>query len=171
MRDVEKPWLELPRKKRPLAERLWEKVAVGDPNSCWLWRGTRNSHGYGQIRDDSRRWLRAHRVAWTLTRGPIPAGLHVCHHCDVPLCCNPDHLFLGTHQDNMSDCVQKGRHSSPPLCPGTSHGAAKLTEANIVEIRRVYAGGGVTQRELANLYGVTQGNIHLVVSGKHWKHV
>lgn len=85
-----------------LAERLWSKVQKTD--GCWLYQGGKAAHGYGQFLSQ-----RAHRVAWAVTYGPIPAGLHVCHRCDVAACVRPDHLFLGTAQDNMFDCELKGR--------------------------------------------------------------
>lgn len=90
----------------PLDVRFWAKVAKGD--GCWEWTASRNSLGYGNIRVERKRFV-AHRVAWALTYGPIPDGLFVCHHCDNPPCCRPDHLFLGTHADNMADMVAKGR--------------------------------------------------------------
>lgn len=95
---------------RPLAERFWEKVdKSGD---CWLWTGRPDGRmGYGRIREGvaGSATLLAHRVAWELAFGPVPAGLDVCHTCDIPLCVRPDHLFLGTTLDNMADAKAKGR--------------------------------------------------------------
>ncbi len=103
----------------PLVARFWTKVNRGDPASCWIWQGTHHRNGYGQIaasRNGARkqRWLWAHRVAWALTHGPIPDGLQVLHRCDVPLCVNPDHLFLGTQLDNIADAMAKGRMTGRP---------------------------------------------------------
>lgn len=75
---------------------------------CWEWTGTKDKHGYGRVRVDQRK-ARAHRVAWEAFKGEIPAGLHVLHRCDNPGCVNPEHLFLGTHGDNMRDREAKGR--------------------------------------------------------------
>jgi hypothetical protein len=75
---------------------------------CWLWTGTTNGVGYGQIRIDGKRWT-THRLAWTLAYGPIPEGMCVLHRCDTRACCNPEHLFLGTVADNNRDMGKKGR--------------------------------------------------------------
>jgi HNH endonuclease len=94
---------------RPLTERFWEKVEKTD--DCWLWLGNLNGNGYGytKLEAPSRRNELAHRISWTLHFGPIPEGLFVCHHCDTPPCVRPDHLFLGTHSDNMKDMWRKDR--------------------------------------------------------------
>lgn len=81
-----------------------------DESGCWLWRAT-GGRRYGSLFVDGRR-EQAHRVSWLLHRGKIPDGLHVLHKCDTPLCVNPDHLFLGTHADNMADMKAKGRARS-----------------------------------------------------------
>lgn len=84
----------------------------GGDNSCWLWTGkSKHRFGYGFINNGGRVEL-THRVAWTLANGEIPAGLQVLHSCDVPSCCNPAHLFIGTASDNVQDMVSKGRHGS-----------------------------------------------------------
>ena len=89
-----------------LAERFWSFVDKAD--GCWLWRGTRRSNGYGGFSYGLKR-VGASRMAWELTHGNIPAGMLVCHHCDIPLCCNPAHLFLGSQRDNQRDASRKGR--------------------------------------------------------------
>lgn len=90
----------------PLAEHFWLKVdRTGD---CWLWQATRRPKGYGTYYINRYPAL-AHRVAWELTNGPIPAGLDVLHHCDTPPCVRPTHLFLGTQSDNFADAKSKGR--------------------------------------------------------------
>jgi hypothetical protein len=96
------------RRPSPLADKFWEKVARGDPDKCWVWEGYKIPTGYGQIGHEGRP-LYAHRVAYTVSRGPIPPGLNVMHTCDTPACCNPRHLKLGTRQDNIRDMYAKGR--------------------------------------------------------------
>lgn len=92
------------RRIRPLADRFWSKVDRSA--DCWLWTGARTPTGYGALHGQERL---APRMAWTLSVGPIPMGLQVLHRCDNPPCVNPDHLWLGTQQDNMADMIAKGR--------------------------------------------------------------
>lgn len=91
----------------PVQERFESKYTK-DPSGCWLWQAYKDSDGYGQLQVEGRS-VGAHRVSWELTNGPIPEGIFVCHTCDVCSCVNPDHLFIGTHTDNMRDKVKKGR--------------------------------------------------------------
>ena len=91
-------------------DRFWSKVERGD--GCWHWRGAAERSGYGSFRFRGRA-QRAHRVSWVLTNGTIAEGMHVLHRCDNPACVRPDHLFLGTHQDNMDDKSAKGRCRGP----------------------------------------------------------
>lgn len=101
------------RKRRPVNDRFWEKVDQrGD--GCWEWTAALDTNGYGHFIIEGRNHA-ASRVAWMLTHGPIDAGLFVCHRCDNPPCCRPDHLFLGTALDNARDAVAKGRQTGPAL--------------------------------------------------------
>lgn len=93
----------------PLKERFEEKVTPEPNTGCWLWTACGTTDGYGQIKV-GKDMVRAHRVAWTLYRGAIPDGMHILHRCDTPPCVNPDHLYLGTHQQNMKDRSSRGRH-------------------------------------------------------------
>jgi len=90
-------------------ERFEARVVIV-PNGCHIWTGCVTGHGYGTLVRDQKQW-KAHRFAWTLYRGPIPEGMHVLHHCDVPPCVNPEHLWLGTHTENIQDMDRKGRRA------------------------------------------------------------
>jgi hypothetical protein len=166
-----------------LAERLWSKVDKRGPQDCWLWRGSRGmcGKGHGQIGLGRRKRLQTHRVSWTLQHGAIPPGLLVLHHCDVPHCVNPAHLFLGTQKDNMQDAKAKGRVRSvnpsgdahwtrkrpERLARGERHGSAKLTADQVREIRERYA-SGVPQKHLVNDYSVSKSQISKILLGRSW---
>ena len=153
-----------------LADRFWRHVEP-EPNSCcWLWRGGLIGNGYGRFRRGPahiRGRALAHRVAWELTRGPIPAGLAVCHRCDTPRCCNPYHLFLGTVADNNRDMCQKGRAR---YLRGSKIPCAKLSETLIPTIRHRYAAGEFITR-IARDFGVSHQTIRAVVRRERWAHV
>lgn len=154
-----------------------------EPNGCWLWTNRPDSSGYG-VAYFKRRMIRASRLAWETFRGEIPSGIFVCHHCDNRTCVNPDHLFLGTHADNMADMVSKGRQfngggllgarnpmwqksSKSWVKRGEEHPQAKLTASAVAEIRQL-ATGGYTQTALAKSYGVSRATIGAILRGKIW---
>lgn len=102
-------------------DRFDAKVLKGAYSTCWIWTGARNPAGYGNIRGFKSETMKAHRLSWIMHRGDIPKGMNVCHHCDNPPCVNPDHLFIGTFQDNTADCKSKGRLRSGPLRRAKTH--------------------------------------------------
>ncbi len=102
-----------------LQERL-ESRTKKDPSGCWLWQGGRTGKGYGAIGVEGKT-KGVHRVAWELVNGPIPDGMLICHHCDIRNCINPEHLFLGTHTDNMQDALKKGRLVATAPWRGVTH--------------------------------------------------
>jgi len=144
-------------------ERFWSKVDKSRPGGCWAWTASCNRRGYGQFRVAGT-LKAAHRVLWEQMHGPIPDGMIVCHHCDNPGCVNPDHLFLGTHADNMADKVAKGRQSRQL---GESHPRAKLTDADVRAIRS--AAGTVS--EIAKKFGISRSNVSTIRLRQTWVHV
>ena len=143
--------------------RFWAKVdKLGD---CWLWTAGRLKDGYGAFRIFTGNNTSAHRFSWELHFGQIPAGMLVCHKCDVPLCVNPSHLFLGTPLDNTRDMMSKMRHSI-----GEQRPASKLTNQKVRAIRRLLAKGW-RQAWLATLLGVDKTLISQISRGIIWTHV
>lgn len=135
-----------------------------EPNSgCWMWMGVRHKqYGYGWINisepiaGDRTLIGFAHRVSWMVHRGPIPHKLHVCHKCDTPCCANPDHLFVGTYKDNLDDARRKGRMPWRGVF-GERHGATKLTDKEVAEIRAMKPPGRSPYRysqKIAAKYGI-----------------
>lgn len=152
----------------PLKDRLWNNVDVRGADECWEWVAGKNYKGYGRLNVGGRQLMLAHRLAWVLACGEIPEGLCVCHHCDNPACCNPSHLFLGTNADNMADMVAKGRASHATGLRGSAHPRAKLTEAGVLEIRRLWEEASLSQREIGKMFGVGRRAIGKIVRRENW---
>lgn len=160
-------------KPRSVAERFWVRVVPDAASGCWQWTGAKSPLGYGAFGIGSRydgtaRIVRAHRMAWELTHGPITDGRFVCHHCDNPPCCNPSHLFLGTPADNAADMAVKGR--SRGLRTGTQNPKTKFSPET-ARAARVLIQSGVSQREVARRLGVSRGTVQNIINGKAWRHV
>lgn len=137
--------------------RFMGKVFVTE--GCWYWRGARDRKGYGRFWFEGRT-RGAHRVAALIFGAGIPEGMVAMHTCDNPPCVNPSHVVVGTVADNNADRARKGR-SAPQA--GQCNGNARLTEDAVREIRRRYAAGGVSQRQLAREFGVGQMTVSYVV--------
>lgn len=144
--------------------RFW--LQVNKTDNCWLWTGYPTTDGYGQIRPPNTKGtitIRAHRASWIIHNGPIPDGLWVLHDCpggDNSLCVRPDHLWLGTHEDNMRDKAEKGRT-----------GTAKLTPALVTEIRNLHQSSDITQECLGKRFNVNRKTVADILNGRNWKHV
>lgn len=147
-------------------ELFWSRVAIAGEDDCWNWKLKPQSHGYGVIRmlHHSLPQLKAHRVAYEITYGDIPDNLYVLHKCDNRMCCNPSHLFLGTHADNMKDMIEKGRQAHGEEMP-----RRKLSWDEVSLIRDIYAQGGTSHRRLAAAFGVSFTTIRAIVIGRKWK--
>jgi hypothetical protein len=162
-------------KPKPAPYRFAKSYIKDDVSGCWIWQGKSRSGNcrlYGRITVDGK-IVPAHRYSWELhNQKKIPKGVFVLHKCDNPECVNPDHLFLGTHKDNMDDKVRKGRQASGeslshPRAKGSRNGLSKLTEKQAIEIFN----DPRSQRLLAKKYGVSQTVIHNIKSKKTWRHI
>lgn len=151
---------------------FWSKVDITDNSKdCWNWLGAKKPTGYGNVRIDKKYRL-AHRVAFELINGVIPDGLIVCHICDNPSCCNPSHLMLGTVKSNAIDMLIKNRQRKPETAArGVNNGNSKLHPSQVIAIRNIYSDGGITQKRLAELYGVTQPAIGSIIRNETWRHL
>jgi len=150
-----------------LLARLKDKI-LHHPSGCWVFAGTRSNKNYGQLRIGPRGTglMLAHRASYECFVGPVPPGMWVLHRCDNPACVNPEHLFLGTSDDNIADMEAKGRRRAGKW---ERHRSAKLTQDIVRECRRLYALGGVTHQQLADRFGVAQQTMFLAVSEKTWR--
>lgn len=143
--------------------RFWRKVGRGDPAACWPWLVYTNRDGHGQFRVGGRTVL-AHRLAyWLGGRGELPPGAVIRHLCNNPACCNPAHLAVGTHADNVADRVAAGRSAR-----GEHNGRAKLTWAAVAAIRQ-QAEAGTSDCQLARQFAVSRRCISFIRSGVHWR--
>lgn len=153
----------------PIADRFAGKYRV-DESGCWIWIGKtdRTKMNYGRIYSGpaEKRWLKAHRASYEIHCGEVPDGMYVLHKCDRPQCVNPDHLFLGSHADNMKDMASKGRGKSSGY-KGADLPQAKLTEAAVLDIMRKEK----RQREYAEQYGIHQVTVSDIWTGKSWAHL
>jgi len=185
------PTIPLPGTNLERFARFMAKVRITE--TCWLWIGARNKDGYGWVRVG--RLRRAHRVSYEMFTGPLHSGLSVCHTCDVPLCVNPHHLFLGTPAENVQDAVRKQRMARgdangarlhperlargdanpsrlyPERRPrGESSTAAKLTECEVRQIRTLRA-AGQKLAAIAAQFGVSHELVSKIARREIWKHV
>lgn len=146
----------------PLTQERIKGRSVVDPTTgCWNWEGNLHRQGYGVIRSNRVHHL-AHRASYAVFKSDIPEGMFVCHKCDNRQCVNPDHLFLGTAQDNQRDMAKKNRSTY-----GEKSSSAKLTEADVIKILAL-KDSGKTQKEIADLFGVSRALISMIFSGKVW---
>lgn len=129
-------------------------------NDCWKITSHKTSDPRGRVLL-GKPAIMGHRFMYMQKIGPIPKGIEVCHKCDNPWCVNPDHLFLGTHSENMQDMVKKGGRNHPI---GEHHPNSKLSEADVIQINK----SKKSQKKLASIYGVTRGTIAHIQYGRNW---
>jgi len=127
-------------------------------DNCWVWQGAKDDKGYGRMYIKNK-GIRAHRISWELYNGTIPEGKEICHSCDNPPCVNPEHLWLGSHQENIIDALGKGRLS---YCT--------VTTEVVPQIRQSFA-EGLNQREIARKFKVGYDCVRKIVKHKTWKNI
>lgn len=150
---------------------LLNKVKVNHATGCWERGNIANPHLYSYLNvwvDNKHSWMGAHRLSYLIYKGDIPDGYLVCHKCDNRHCVNPDHLFIGTVRDNNLDMFKKGRANT---CKGSRNWKAKLNEDQVKEILKMWYGGGVTKKDIANNYDVRQSMICKIINKRSWKHI
>lgn len=136
---------------------------IKENNSCWMF-GNRNVHNMFLLEGKN---IGAHRASWILHKGNIPKGLCICHHCDNPGCINPDHLFLGTYQDNMQDMIKKGRGNAPK---GEKTRTCKLKERDVLKMRELKK-QNISYKKIADIFGVGSTTAFFAIKGITWKHI
>ncbi|HAR33871.1 MAG TPA: HNH endonuclease [Desulfobacter sp.] len=137
----------------------------------WEWVGAKNDFGYGLImRDDGSNLLsRAHRLAWEYWNNKkIPDGLFILHECDNPSCVNPYHLSIGTHQENMKSMKKRERSQK---CCGEKNSVSKLTNEEVLKIRRIRETQKLTYKEIGDLFNVSKGCVGSIINKRVWKHI
>lgn len=147
-------------------EKFWSKVKrTNNPDECWEWQGIKNSRGYGvsAILTVTPIIRSAHRKAFYYAYGIVPTAF-ICHTCDNPPCCNPKHLYEGSYQDNANDRVRRGRQLR-----GSLHGRAKVTDAEVLEMRRL--ANGHTIASLARQFHLSESATRSIIKGENWKHI
>lgn len=159
------------------SKKLLNNVLIDESNKCWEWVGAKSSEGYGRYNyqvDRKQKHMAAHRLSYTLFIGPIKDKFFVCHKCDNPCCVNPDHLFLGTHKENMDDMRHKGRsnykfaHRENRFI-GEKNGRVVLSEGDVIKVLQMR--GHASERDVARTFNVAHSSIRRIWIGATWKHI
>lgn len=148
------------------AEKFWGQVNVCGLNDCWEFTSYLYKNGYGRF-GVGRKGVLAHRFAYWYVYRSMPNGLSVCHRCDNRKCCNPFYLFAGTAADNANDMIRKGR-ANPAR--GERNWQSKLTADDVIRMRRLRL-NGMSQKEIAPLFGISRKQVSCVVRGVQWAHI
>ena len=149
-------------KSKPAIDRFWQMIEK-QPSGCWLWGGPKFGNKYGQLLVSEKEVTTAHRFSWRVHKGEIPRGKYICHKCDVRNCVNPDHIYVGDHEDNTQDSVSRGlykvsksRRRFKLVRRGELPKNRILTREQAEQIRKDYAAKKFNQAQLAARYGVSQ---------------
>lgn len=140
---------------------------INKTDTCWLWTQDVYNYGYGKLSIGKGKQVRAHRYMYEKYKGTIPNNMNVLHTCDNPRCCNPEHLFLGSQEDNVKDMMDKSRGGYKTF-HGDNHPMRKIDMAKAEEIRALWAKGGLYQREIGERFGVSQAVVSKIIKGELW---
>ncbi len=150
-----------------LIDRIWKHINKKSDIECWEWMGVKDKNGYGRIRINKKMYS-SHRIIYELICGPIPESICVCHSCDNPSCCNPNHLFLGSQSDNIKDMIIKGRWRKANNFKELN-GAHKLTQQQVNKIRNLYSTSLYTYKELAIKFKMCKESIGHIIRYETWR--
>jgi len=150
-------------------ENILDHVEIDHASGCWVWKFSRNNKNYGRKKTKQRNSTLAHRLSYEIFKGRIPEGLIVCHKCDNPPCCNPDHLFVGTFKDNSQDCIAKGRNRAGEKGVQPEHlkhckKHSKLTPSQRLEVVRRYSDENECRFKIASEFGIKPHYVYLLAS-------
>ena len=151
--------------------KFWSRVKITGLLDCWLWQGTRMPFGYGLTGGLNGVTTTAHRVAWAIVYGTVPEGMFVLHKCDNPPCVNPNHLYAGTQKDNARDAIERGRFTYAVSPCGIDHPGAKLTEADVIQIRRLAEQGCYSQKSIGGWFGISATMVCYIKLRRKWAHI
>lgn len=164
--DIDKNRVSMEIKRKSVQDRFMDKVMPEPNTGCWIWTASLNYKGYGQFGIGGKyKSVTSHRVSYEMFKGIIHKDMHVLHHCDNPWCVNPDHLWLGTNNDNIQDKIEKQRTSK-----GENHARAKITTTDVLIIREART-HGFTYSAIAGYYNLGLTTVRSIVSKINWKHV
>lgn len=145
-------------------KRFWEKVDRKGKEECWEWQKDQTDYGYGRMSVDNQVFL-ANRLSYIINHEEHPGEEFVLHKCDNPPCVNPHHLYLGDYSDNIKDAYERGRRES---LSGNNSPIAKINSEDAEEIRKMYDGSEMTQKEIGDIYGITARQVSSIVNDEVW---
>lgn len=156
-------------KQKSLSEAIEGKYEPVTESGCWIWTGGCHDRGYGWIqsfRNGRKKVIRAHRASYEIHKGPIPDGAFVCHHCDIPSCINPDHLYIGDYKSNAQDKVRRNRMNP---AKGERQGNSILKEWQVLYLRS--SERTETIKTLSERWGISVQTLYSANEGRTWKHL
>lgn len=150
---------------RKIKDKILNNIIINKTTGCWEWQKCCSSDGYGQLSYNNKQCT-VHRLSYELFVNKIPLDKQILHSCDNPICCNPDHLRVGTNYDNVQDRQNRNRQAK-----GITHGRHKLTDNDIQEIRRLHSTGKYTHGNIAEVFDISRSHICNILNNKFWKHI